>query len=101
MKNQKIRMHLKKLLKENVKCTYHIYLLRDLDAVLDFDRRGLRSLESNLLLLRNLSLPWPLLLLDRLREDEGVRERLLRDLDRERDRDRDRDCERDRDRDLE
>uniref|UniRef100_A0A6V7M0M1 Uncharacterized protein n=1 Tax=Bracon brevicornis TaxID=1563983 RepID=A0A6V7M0M1_9HYME len=63
--------------------TILFYLLRDLDADLDLERRGVRSLESDLPLLRDRPrLSLALLLRDRLRDDE--RERLLlRDLDRD------------------
>lgn len=49
-------------------------------------------------LLRYLSLAWPLLLRDRLRDDVRERECSLRDLERERERDRDRDFDFDLDR---
>lgn len=64
---------------------FTVYLLRDREADLDLVLRGLRSLDTDLALLRDLSLSRPPRLRERLLEADRDLECLLRDRERDRD----------------
>lgn len=85
---QIIERVLKMHLKNHLFNIYHFYLLRDLEADRERDRRGggLRSFDSDRPLLADLA-RLPLRLRDRLRDDERDLERLLRDRERDREND--------------